>query len=91
MLDNITKKHILICYLNRNQPSFFPLVSVNLIVVGVDEGVGVGGAARLRTTSDTVFPLSRKTCTAVAYSTFSNDTPLTLMIRSFTLKVKRFI
>lgn len=48
-----------------------------------------GGKATLRfTTNFTVFPLSRKTCTAVAYSTFSKLTPFTVIILSFTLKRK---
>lgn len=42
------------------------------------------GTRRL-TTNVTVFPLSRNTWTAVAYSTFSSDTPFTEMIRSLTL------
>lgn len=54
---------------------------------------GIAGAAfkgtRRLTTNVTVFPLSRNTCTAVAYSTFSRDTPFTDMIRSFTLQRKR--
>lgn len=49
--------------------------------------IAAGGNATLRfTTNLTVFPLSRKTCTAVAYSTFSKLTPFTVIILSFTLQ-----
>jgi len=65
-------------------PSFFLLlVRLSLRVCGSGHA---GNTTLRRTTSNTVFPLSRNTCTAVAYSTFSSDTPLALIIRSFTLQ-----
>jgi hypothetical protein len=68
----------------RGLPSFFLLlVRFSFRVCGSGHA---GNTTLRRTTSNTVFPLSRNTCTAVAYSTFSRDNPLALIIRSFTLQ-----
>lgn len=80
-------KYALSKVIQQNQPSFFPfLVSASLIVVGA---VGGGAGARLLTTSVTVAPESRSTCTALAYSTFSRGTPFTETMRSFTLQLRK--